>query len=91
MKGINRKKLPFKYHINFTVMNPKIEDILFELVDFLEKENRMDGKFNYWEICNKTFTRINENIDLDIEELIKLGYIEKEKYTQYKVVKHLWE
>ena len=56
MKEINRKKLPFKYHINFTVMNPKIEDILFELVDFLEKENRMDGKFNYWEICNKTFT-----------------------------------
>ena len=90
MEKINRKILPFKYHISFTINNPKIEDLLYELVNFLEIENRLDGKFNYWEICNKTVTRINENIDKDREELINLGYIEKDKYTQYNIIKHPW-
>ena len=43
--GINRKILPFKYHIGFTINNPKIEDLLYELCfdydidsSFLEEE-----------------------------------------------------
>lgn len=91
MHKIDKNKLPFKYHINFTVTNPTIEDILFELVNFLEKENRLDGKFNHWELCNKTITRIHDNIEDDINELINKGYIEKDKYTQYAVINHPWE
>ncbi len=90
MKKINRNKLPFKYHINFTIINPCIEDILYELINFLEIENRFDGEFNHWEICNKTITRIN-TIEEDIEELINKGYIEKLKYTKYKIISHPWE
>lgn len=91
MKCINRKKLPLKYLINFTVIDKSIIDLLFEIIDFLDKEKRYDGEINYWEICNKTFTRISNSIDDDIDILIKDGYLEKGKYTKYIVIKHPWE
>ena len=91
MKPIDKNKLPLKYLINFTIINPCIEDLLFEIVNFLDKDNRYDGEINYWEICNKTVTRISDNIDDDINILIERGFIEKGKYTKYNIIKHLWE
>jgi hypothetical protein len=46
-------------------------------------------EFNEWELKNKTKSRfgtLEENVKILIEE----GFIEKEKYTKYKLLKHLW-
>jgi hypothetical protein len=34
---------------------------------------------------------MSSDLSNDLNELIKLGYIEKLKYSGYKVLKHLWE
>lgn len=91
MQQLNKNKLPLKYLINFTVIKPNIIDLLFEIVNFLDKEKRYDGEINYWEICNKTITRISDNVDDDIQLLIDSGFLEKSKYTKYKVINHPWE
>lgn len=91
MKPLNKNKLPLKYLINFTIIDSSILDLLFEMVNFLDKEKRYDGEINYWEICNKTTSRISENIDNDIETLINLGYLEKGKYTKYNIINHPWD
>lgn len=91
MKQINKNKLPLKYLINFTIINTNTMDLLFEIVNFLDKEQRYDGEINYWEICNKTVTRIGDTIDDDIQLLINNGYLEKSKYTKYKVITHPWD
>lgn len=91
MKQLHKDKLPLKYLINFTIIKPNIIDLLFEIVNFLDKEKRYDGEINYWEICNKTVTRISDNVDDDIQLLIDNGFLEKGKYTKYKVINHPWK
>lgn len=88
MITINKNKLPLKYLIDFTILNPTIEDLLYEIVTLIidKKENII----NNWEINNKTKTRINETIEEDIQCLIDKGYIEKDKYTKYVVITHPW-
>lgn len=90
MKKINKKIVPLKYLIKFNI-HPNIEDLLYEIVNFLDVENRLDGEINLAEIINKTSTRINNNIEEDLKILIDNGYLEKLKYTKYRVIKHLWE
>lgn len=90
MKKINKKIVPLKYLIKFNI-HPSIEDLLYEIVNFLDVENRLNGEINLAEIINKTSTRINNNIEDDIKILIDNGYLEKLKYTKYRVIKHLWE
>lgn len=90
MKSINKKLVPLKYLIKFNT-TPSINDLLYEIVNYLEIENRLDGEINLAEIINKTSTRINNNIEEDLKILIDNGYLEKLKYTKYRVIKHLWE
>jgi hypothetical protein len=70
---------------------PTYEDLLFEIVDFLGNENRLDETFNIREASLKTKVRIKKDFVEDVDKLEKLGYIEKVRYTQYKVLKNLWE
>jgi len=90
MKPINKKIVKIKNLIGI-VDNPTYEDLLFEIVQFLDNESRYDGEFFKREVSLFTRVRINSNLEDDIHELEKLGYIEKLKYTSYKVLKHLWE
>lgn len=90
MKPINKKLVPLKYLIKFNTTS-SINDLLYEIVNYLEIENRLDGEINLAEIINKTSTRINKNIEDDLKILIDNGYLEKLKYTKYRVIKHLWE
>lgn len=89
MIELNKNKLPLKYLINFTIIEPTIEDLLYEIITIIldKKENTI----NNWELNNKTKTKINENIEDDIQLLIDKGYLEKDKYTKYKIINHPWK
>lgn len=89
MKKINRQKIKIKNLIGI-VDEPVHEDLLFEIVDFLESESRMDGVFKKAEVGLKTRCRINEEIVDDLETLCDLNYIEKGKYSEYTILKHPW-
>ena len=86
-KIINKKKVELKYLIGFTKENPTVYDLLYELISFLEAEAK--DEFNEWELKNKTkssFGSLEENFQVLIDE----GYIEKGKYTKYKLLKNKW-
>ena len=70
---------------------PIPEDLLFEIVQYLDNTKRYDGEFLKREVSLFTRVRIKNELLDDLDELIKLGYVEKLKYTSYKVLKHLWE
>lgn len=90
MKPINKKIVKMKNLIGI-IDDPTYEDLLFEIVQFLDNQGRHDGEFKVREVSLFTRVRISSDITDDLEELEKLGYIEKLKYTSYKVLKHLWE
>lgn len=93
MKPINKKNVKIKNLIGI-IDNPTYEDLLFEIVSFLENEGRYNGEnsqFKPHEVFLKTRVRISSSLSKDLEELAKLGYLEKLKYANYIVVKHLWE
>lgn len=87
MIPINKNKVPLKYRIHFTQTNPTKYDLLYEIAEFLEEENK--NEFNEWELKNKTTSRIN-SLEENLEFLINEGFIEKLKYTKYKLLKHPW-
>jgi hypothetical protein len=90
MKPIIKENVKLKNLIGI-IPEPTIEDLLFEIVQFLDNEKRYDGEFKQREVSMYTRVRIKNELNKDLEELIKKGYIEKLKYTSYKVIKHLWE
>jgi len=90
MKSINNKKVKLK-NILGLIDNPTYEDLLYEIVYFLDNEKRYDGVFNKFEVSLKTKCRISDEITTDLEFLENKGYIEKLKYTKYQIKKHLWE
>ena len=90
MKPINKKNVKMKNLIGI-IDNPTYEDLLFEIVQFLDNTKRYDGEFKVREVSLFTRVRIKSELNDDITELVKLGYLEKLKYTSYKVLKHLWE
>jgi len=90
MKPVKRKNVKMKNLIGI-IDEPTYEDLLFEIVDFLDKSARYDGEFKVREVSFLTRVRIGSTLIKDIDELVKLGYVEKLKYTSYKVLKHLWE
>jgi hypothetical protein len=89
MKGINKNKIKIKNLIGI-VDNPTQEDLLFEIVSFLEKENRLEDEFIKQEISLKTRCRIEEDLDSDLKKLQDLGYIEHRGWTKWKLLKHPW-
>ena len=90
MKPIKRKNVKMKNLIGI-IDEPTHEDLLFEIADFLDKQGRFDGEFKVREVSFLTRVRIKSELTEDINELVKLGYVEKLKYTSYKLLKHLWE
>ena len=90
MKPINTKNTQMKNLIGI-IENPIHEDLLFEIVQFLDNTKRYDGEFLKREVSLFTRVRIKKEIVDDLDILIKKGYIEKLKYTSYKVLNHLWE
>jgi hypothetical protein len=90
MNPINKENVKIKNLIGI-VNNPTYEDLLFEIVYFLDNEKRHDGEFKVRDVALMTRVRIKKELEDDVNELVKLGYVEKLKYTSYKVIKHLWE
>ena len=90
MKGINRKKIKIKNLLGL-VENPVLEDLLFEIVFFLEKESRLEDEFIKQEVNLKTRCRISEDLEKDLQSLQEMGYIEHKGWTKYKLVKHPWQ
>jgi hypothetical protein len=90
MKPINEKVVKIKNLIGI-IENPTLVDLLFEIVSFLDSERRYDSEFKTHEAFLKTRVRISSLLSDDLDELVKLGYLEKCKYSNYKVSKHLWE
>lgn len=89
MKGIRKEKIKIKNLIGI-VDNPSHEDLLFEIVSFLEKENRLDDEFNKEEVSLKSRCRIEEDLDGDLKVLQDAGWIEHKGWTKYQLVKHPW-
>ncbi len=87
MLKIDPFKVELKYKIGFTKINPSKYDLLYELAEFLQNENKEE--FNEWELKNKTKSRV-PNLEENVKTLIDEGFISKEKYTKYKLLKHLW-
>ena len=90
MKPINKDIVKLKNLIGI-IPDPTYNDLLYEIVNFLNNELRFDGEFKMREVSLKTRVRINNDINEDIEKLIEMGYVEKLKYSSYNVIKHLWE
>lgn len=90
MKPIQRKNVKMKNLIGI-IDEPIYEDLLFEICDFLDKQSKFDGEFKVRDVSYYTRVRIGSELTDDLNELAKLGYVEKLKYTSYKVLKHLWE
>jgi len=90
MKEVSTKKAKIKNLIGI-IDNPRIEDLLFEIAYFLHNEKRYDGIFAAREVALKTRVRISEDLLDDLNKLEEAGYIRKMKYTQYELLKHLWE
>ncbi|NJO90718.1 MAG: hypothetical protein HC831_18475 [Chloroflexia bacterium] len=68
MEKINQRKLKIKNLIGI-IDNPVHEDLLFEIVDFLEKERRFDGEFKKGEVALKTRCRIDKDLSADLDIL----------------------
>jgi hypothetical protein len=90
MKPINQNNAKIKNLLGL-VDNPTHEDLLFEIASFLDNEKRYDAEFKTGEAFLKTRIRISSVLSDDLDELVKLGYLQKLKYSSYKVIKHLWE
>ena len=76
------------------IEEPTHEDLLFEIVYFLDEERRYDpetSQFKPKEAYFKTRTRILKSLSDDLDRLVEMGYLERVKYSNYRVVKHLWE
>jgi len=90
MKFINYDSVKIKNLLGI-IEKPSYEDLLYEIINFLTNENQENGEFKLKDVSLKTSIRINVDLIKDLEELIKLGYIENIKNNNYRVIKHLWE
>jgi hypothetical protein len=90
MKGINKRKIKIKNLLGI-VDEPILEDLLFEIVSFLEKESRLEDEFIKHEVNLKTRCRISEDLETDLKELQEKGYIEHKGWTKFKLLKHPWQ
>lgn len=93
MEKLNRDVVPLKNVLGL-VTDPSILDLLYEIVDFLDIEGRLDGVFTTKEVLAKTKVRVNEFVEDDIELLVSEGYISKAKGKsngKYVLEKHPWD
>lgn len=85
---INKNQIKIRNLLGI-IENPTHEDLLFEIITFLEDERREE--FKKWDVSMKTRCRIGNSLEEDLQVLIDKGYLEHQKYTMYKVIKHPWE
>ena len=85
---INKDKIKVKNLLGI-IDNPTLEDLLFEILSFLEDEGR--EKFKKWDVAMKTRSRIGSSLEEDLQALVDKGYLNHEGYTLYTVIKHPWE
>lgn len=90
MKPIDYNVVKIKNLIGI-IENPTYEDLLFEIVSFLDNERNYDGEFKNRDVWVKTHVRINSEFHDDLKGLVDLGYIEQTKFANYRILKHLWE
>ncbi|MDD5649158.1 MAG: hypothetical protein PHF86_01890 [Candidatus Nanoarchaeia archaeon] len=90
IKGINKKKIKIKNLLGL-IDEPTIEDLLFEIVSFLEKESRLDNEFIKQEVNLKTRCRISGDLEKDLKALQEQGFIEHKGWTKYKLLKNPWQ
>ncbi|MFW6281455.1 MAG: hypothetical protein ACOC1O_01500 [bacterium] len=90
LKPINKQNVKIRNLLGLN-NDPTYEDLLFEIVQFLENEGRYDGKFKKSEVSQKTKCRISTELLDDLKQLENKGYIEHIKYTWFKILKHPWE
>jgi len=90
MEPVKKKNVKMKNLIGI-IDDPIYEDLLFEIVQFLDNSKRYDGEFKTREVSMYTRVRVGNELQEDIDKLVEMGYLEKLKYTSYKVLKHLWE
>jgi len=90
MKPINYKIVKMKNLIGI-IEEPTHNDLLFEIANFLDNSKRYDGEFKLREISLLTRVRMSDDLSGDVDKLVELGYVEKLKYTSYKLINHLWE
>lgn len=87
MNKINKGQLKIKNLLGI-IDNPTHEDLLFEIVSFLEDEGREE--FKKWDVAMKTRCRIGSSVEEDLQVLEDLGYIKHCGWTKYKLIKHPW-
>lgn len=90
MKPVDYKKAKIKNLIGI-IENPTLEDLLYEIVSFLDNERRYEAEFKTHEAFLKTRVRLSSLLSEDLDKLSELGYLEKLKHANYRVIKHLWE
>jgi len=88
MKKINKNQIKIKNLLGI-IENPTHEDLLFEIVSFLEDENKEE--FKKWDVSMKTRSRIRPSIEEDLQVLVNKGYLEHQKYTMFKLINHPWQ
>jgi len=89
MKKLDIKKAKIKNLIGL-IDEPILEDLLFEIVYFLDSEQRYDGIFSAREVSLKTRVRVSEDLLSDLDQLVEKKYIKKMKNLNFEVLKHLW-
>lgn len=90
IKPINKDRVKIKNLLGI-IEKPEVEDILFEIVYFLNNENRLNEKFTKKEVSLKTKYRINKTLEEDLDNLVDKGYLNKFGKTKYQLIKNLWE
>ena len=88
MIRINKDKVPLKNLIGYNNSECTKYDMLYEIVQFLSNEQK--ETFTEAEVKSKTKSRAG-TFDDNFTELINEGFITKDKYSKYKLIKHLWE
>jgi hypothetical protein len=90
MYPIDQNKVKIKNLIGI-LENPTLYDLLYEIVSFLDAEGRHDSEFKTHEAFLKTRVRFSSLLSEDLDKLVEMGYLEKLKHANYRVIKHLWE
>lgn len=85
---IDRDKVKIRNLLGI-IDEPTYEDLLYEIVEFLESEQR--DTFKKKDVSQKTKCRVGEEIADDLEALVEQGYLQNVKKVSYQVVTHPWE
>ena len=89
IKPINKDKVKIKNLLGI-IEDPTLTDLLFEITNFLDSENRFNETFTKTEVNLKTKYRINSNLTKDLKELVSEGYLSMAGKAKYKLIKNLW-